>query len=65
MQGKILDSLNILRKIIDQEPIYKEIIKKDKDFDRVQDNQLFKVILKDRTEFDKLNEKQIFNKVKH
>jgi len=64
MQGKILDSLNILRKIVDQEPIYKEIIKKDKDFDRLKDNQLFKVILKARTEFDKLNEKQIFNKVK-
>ena len=65
MQGKILDSLNILRKIIDQEPIYKEIIKKDNDFDRLKDNHLFKDIIKDKTEFDKLNEKQIFNKAKH
>ena len=63
MQGKIPDSLNLLRKIIEKESIYKEIIKKDKDFDRLKDNQLFKELFREKSEFDKLDKNQVFKQV--
>jgi len=60
MQGNIFDSLSILRKVIELEPIYKEIIKKEILFSRLRDNPLFKEIIRGKTEFDKLNDEKPF-----
>jgi len=60
MQGNILDSLSILRKVIELEPIYREIIKKEILFYRLRDNLLFKDIIRGKTEFDKLDDEKPF-----
>jgi hypothetical protein len=60
MQGNILDSLSILRKVIELEPIYREIIKKEILFNRLRDNLLFKDIIRGKTEFDKLDDEKPF-----
>ena len=63
LQGKILDSLNMLQKVIDRDPIYKEIIRKDKEFERLQGNQLFSDIIKPKKEFDAIDDHKVFKKI--
>jgi hypothetical protein len=67
LQGNIFDSLSILRRVVELDPIYKEIIKKEMLFNRLIDNPLFKEIIRGKTEFDRLDEEpfnRIFNKTK-
>jgi len=55
-QGKILDSINILRRIVEIDPIYKEIIKKEMEFSSLRDNPLFKEIIQGKTKFGRPDE---------
>ncbi len=55
-QGKILDSINILKIVVEIDPIYKEIIKKEMEFSSLRDNPLFKEIIKGKTEFNSHDE---------
>jgi len=55
-QGNILDSINILKKVVQIDPIYKEIIKKEMEFSSLRDNPLFKEIIQEKIEFDRRDE---------
>ena len=57
-QGNVLGSINILRRIVEIDPVYKEIIKKEIEFNRLKENPLFKETIKEKTEFDKIDEDQ-------
>jgi tetratricopeptide (TPR) repeat protein len=55
-QGNILDSINILRRIVEIDPIYREIIKKEMEFSSLRDNPLFKEIIQGKAKFGRPDE---------